>query len=112
MEILIAYSHRGHEDSQKISSDASALSHHYNGEKLSFMSGHFSRYLGTIKRTVELPNFEKSIVLKSTNKFLVIMKESLFLVKKYPALWALQEFQMDANYILITIVTSNKLMKI
>ena len=57
---LIAYSLKGYEDSQKISSDASVISRPYNGEKLSFMTGNFdniNQLLGTIKRTVGLPNF-------------------------------------------------------
>ena len=75
-------------------------------KKLSFMTGNFdniNQLLGTIKRTVGLPNFSFREI-KSTGKneiFLVNMKESLFLVRKYLALWALPDFQMDAVYILV-----------
>ena len=57
---LIAYSRKGYEDTQKISSDANVISRPYNGGKLSFMTGNFdnvNQLLGTIKRTVRPPNF-------------------------------------------------------
>ena len=68
---LIAYSLKGHEDSQKISSDANIISRPYNGEKLPFMTCNFdnvNQQLGTIKRTVGLPNFSFREV-KSTGKY-------------------------------------------
>ena len=68
---LIAYSLKGYEDSQKISSDASVISRPYNGEKLSFTTGNFdnvNQLRGTIKRTVGLPNFSFREV-KSTGKY-------------------------------------------
>ena len=58
--VLIAYSLTGYEDSQKLSSDANVISRPYNGEKLCLMTGNFdnvNQILGTIKRTVGLPNF-------------------------------------------------------
>ena len=61
---LIAYNLRGYQDSQRISSDSNVISRPYSGEKCSFMTGNI----------------------------LVKMRESLFLVKKYPVLWVLQEF--------------------
>ena len=57
---LIAYSLKGYEDSQKISSDANVISRPYSGEKFSFMTGNVdsvAQLLFTIKRTVGLPNF-------------------------------------------------------
>ena len=51
-EDLIAYSLKGYEDSQKLSSDAYVISQPYNGEKLSFMTGNFdnaNQLLCTIK---------------------------------------------------------------
>ena len=71
---LIAYSLKGYEDSQKISSDASVISRPYNGEKLSFMTGNFdniNQLLGAIKRTVGLPNFSFREI-KSTGKYEII----------------------------------------
>ena len=71
---LIAYSLKGYEDSQKISSDANVISRPYNGEKLSFMTGNFdnvNQLLGTIKRTVGLPNFSFREI-KSTGKYEII----------------------------------------
>ena len=71
---LIAYSLKGYEDSQKISSDASVISRPYNGEKLSFMTGNFdniNQLLATIKRTVGLPNFSFREI-KSTGKYEII----------------------------------------
>ena len=46
--------------------------------------------------------FVKSRVLENTKYFLVKKRESLFLVKKYPVLWVLQEFQINMVYILGT----------
>ena len=57
---LIAYSLKGYEDSQRISSDANVIFRPYNGEKFSFMTGNFetvAQLLFTIKRTVGLINF-------------------------------------------------------
>ena len=71
---LLAYSLKGYEDSQKISSDASVISRPYNGEKLSFMTCNFdnvNQLLGTIKRTVGLPNFSFREI-KSTGKYELI----------------------------------------
>ena len=71
---LIAYSLKGYEDSQKISSDANVISRPYNGEKLSFMTGNFdnvNQLLGTIKRTVGFPNFSFREI-KSTGKYEII----------------------------------------
>ena len=48
---LVAYSLKGYEDSQKISSDANVFSRPYNGEKLSLMTDSFdnvNQLLGTI----------------------------------------------------------------
>ena len=60
--------------------------------------------------------FEKSRVREKTKQLLANMKESLFLVrKKYLALWALREIQIDArgvhNGYRMGTVTSNKLIK-
>ena len=71
---LTAYSHKGYEDSQKISSDVNVISRPYNGEKLSFLTGNFdnvNQLLGTIKRTVGLPNFSFREI-KSTGKYEII----------------------------------------
>ena len=57
---LIAYSRKGYEDSQKISSDANVISRPYNGEKISSMTGSFdtvAQLMSTIKRTIAQPNF-------------------------------------------------------
>ena len=117
MEILIAYSHRGHEDSQKISSDANVLSQPYNGEKLSFMSGHFSQILGTIKRTVELPNFSFREI-NSTEKYEKIFGKYegiTFPSEEIPSIVGFTGIpdgrELHIGY-KIGIVTSNKLMKI
>ena len=56
-------------------------------------------------------SFQKSRVLKNTEKFLVNMKESLFLVRKYPALWSIRNVRgVHIGYKNGT-VTSNKLMR-
>ena len=117
MEILIAYSHRGYKDSQKNSSDAKVLSQPYNGAKLSFMSGHFSRYLGTIKRTVELPNFSFREI-KSTEKYEIFFgkyegitfpSEEILSIVGFTGIPDGRELHIGYK---IGIVTSNKLMKI
>ena len=105
-EDLIAYSLRRYEDSQKTSSDANVISQPYNGEKISFVTGKFdnvNQLLDTIKRTVGLPNFSFQEI-KSTRKYKIILVnlKSLFLVRKYLAVWALQESQMDAVYTFVT----------
>ena len=105
-EDLIAYSLKVCEDSQRMSSDANAISRPYSGEKFSLMTGNFDTFaqlLFTIKRTVGLPKFSFREI-KSTGKceILVKMMESLFLVKKYPVLWLLQEHQINMVYILGT----------
>ena len=67
---LKAYSLKGYEDSQKISSDANVILRPYNGEKLSFMTGNFdnvNQFLGSIKRTVGILNFSFREI-KSTGK--------------------------------------------
>ena len=72
---LKAYSLKGYEDSQKISSDANVILRPYNEEKLSFMTGNFdnvNQFLGTIKRTVGILNFSFREI-KSTGK-----KEKIF----------------------------------
>ena len=72
---LMAYSLKGYEDSQKISSDANVISWPYNGEKLSFMTGNFdnvNQLLGTIIRTVGLLNFSFREI-KSTGKYEIIL---------------------------------------
>ena len=71
------------------------------------MTGNFDnvyQILGTIKRTVGLPNisFRKT---KSTGNYEVIFGKYegiFFIVRKYLELWALHEFQMDAVYTLVT----------
>ena len=71
---LIAYSLKGYQDSQKLSSDANVISRPYNGEKLSFMAGNFdnvNQLLGTIKRRFGLPNFSFREI-KSTGKYEII----------------------------------------
>ena len=71
---FVAYSLKGYEDSQKVSSDANVISRPYNGEKLSFMTGNFdnvNQLLDTIKRTVGLPNFLFREI-KSAGKYEII----------------------------------------
>ena len=67
---LIAYSLKGYEDSQKISSDASVISRPYNGEKLSFMTGNFDNINFWVLSSEQLDypifRFEKSRVLENT----------------------------------------------
>ena len=68
---LIAYSLKGYEDSQRISSDANVISQPYSGEKFSFTTGNFDTVailLFHIKRTVGLPNFS-FCEIKSTGKY-------------------------------------------
>ena len=104
---LIAYSLKGYEESRRISSDANVISRPYSGENISFMTGNFetvAQLLFTIKRTVGLPNFSFREI-KSTGKYEILllkMRESFFLVKKYPVLWVSQEFQINMVYILGT----------
>ena len=67
---LIAYSFKGYEDTQRISSDANVFSRPYCGEKFSFMTGNFgtvAQLLFTIKRTVGLSSFLVRDI-KSTGK--------------------------------------------
>ena len=85
---LIAYGLNGHEDSQKISSDANIISRPYNGEKLSFRTCHFdnvNQLLGTIKRTVGLPNFSFR-VLENTKLFFGIYEGITFPSTEIPSI--------------------------
>ena len=71
---LIAYSLKGYEDSQRISSDANVISRPYSGEKSSFMTGNFdtvAQLLFTIKRTAGLPNFSFREI-KITGKYEIL----------------------------------------
>ena len=71
---LIAYSLKGYEDSQRISSDANVISRPYSGEEISFMSGNFetvAQLLFTIKRTFGLPKFSFREI-KSTGKYEIL----------------------------------------
>ena len=71
---LIAYSLKGYEESQRISSDANVISRPYSGEKFSFMTGNLdtvAQLLFTFKRTVSLPNFSFREI-KSTGKYQIL----------------------------------------
>ena len=71
---LIAYSLKGYEDSQKISSDANVISRPYSREKFSIMTGNLdtvAQLLFTIKQTVGLPSF-LFCEIKSTGKFEIL----------------------------------------
>ena len=116
---LIAYSLKGYEDSQKTSSDANVISRPYNGEKLSFMAGNFhivNQLLGTIKRTVGLPNFSFREI-KSTVKYEIIFGKyegTTFPSEEIPSMVGLTGIPdgrgVHIGYKMGT-VTSNKLMK-
>ena len=116
---LIAYSLKGYEDSQKISSDANVISRPYNGEKFSFMTGNFDKVnqlLGTIKRTVGLPNFSFREI-KSTGKYEKIFGKYegiTFPSEEIPSIVGFtgipDERGVHIGYKMGT-VTSNKLMK-
>ena len=116
---LIAYSLKGYEDSQKISSDANVISRPYNGEKLSFMTGNFAnvnQLLGTIKRTVGPPNFSFREI-KSTGKYEIIFGKYegiTFPSEEIPSIVGVTGIPdgrcVHIGYKMST-VTSNKLMK-
>ena len=116
---LIAYSLKGYEDSQKLSSDANVISRPHNGEKLSFMTGNFdtiAQLMSTIKRTVGLPNFSFREI-KSTGKYEIIFGKHegiTFPIEEIPSIVGLTGNPdgrgVHIGYKMGT-VTSNKLMK-
>ena len=69
---LIAYSLKGYEDSQRISSDVNVIYLPYSGEKFSFMTVNFdtvAQLLFTVKRTVALLPFRE---IKSSGKYEIL----------------------------------------
>ena len=104
---MIAYSLKGYEDSQRISSDANVTSRPYSGEKFSFITGNFdtvAQLLFTIKRTVELPSFSFREI-KSTGKYELLFSKNegiTFPNKEISSFVGLQEFQINMLYILGT----------
>ena len=116
---LIAYSLKGYEESQRISSDANVISRPYSGEKFSFMTGNFetvAQLLFTIKRTVGLPNFSFHEI-KSTGKYEILFGKNegiTFPSEEIPSIVGFtgipDKHGVHIGYKMNT-ATSNKLMK-
>ena len=116
---LIAYSLKGYEDSQKISSDANVISWPYSREKFSIMTGNFdtvAQLQFTIKRTVGLP-ISLFREIKSTGKYEILFGKNegiTFSSEEIPSIVGFtglpDEHDVHIGYKMNT-ATSNKSMK-